>query len=682
MSTTLERGELDEVTKKPEARRDLSIRAVIFGILLGLFGVWAAGVQGEVYGHIDFQQNIMFTSEEPINLGFVTALATLFIMCVLVPKIFPKLKIGFSRAELIVTFAVGLGVHTIGFGVWNVISTISGFGFYAITSSPALQAWEGTYSFVVPKDFDVIMDLQMGWVAVPWRAWVVPLIFWFFVLFFLTCIPLCMGVIMRKRWAEHEQLTFPLARAVIHVLDVEDDGTGRLRGFWKNKLLWIGAAITFTLIFYEWVRLELAPGLPLINRHFIASYLQPIQSSSPALNYAMSSPQATGQWFRSWGVTGVLYLAPSHDFLFTWILLTPVNWFANYILYYVGPPDGSANLLSRASSSFSLISLALYMGWRARAEISSSLRKAFSKKVANKDMEDEGLTIREAVFGMLIGAIAIYLIFVFVLKISFGWALAFLLTFYFFAFSISRFRAEVAFPSAGFLDIRICQAFLMRVISPQIRAYPLVQPSIQTMAGLGFFSYHQRKYGPTLAMANILEGCKMADETNLKRRTFTKSYMIGFVLAAIPTAVMFLKGFYDVGMGMPRSTFHYDLFSRLSIGQHVASDGSILGYSPTSWTLPYGLTFSVLVVFFAVLRAKYIWWPFHPIGLIMANTNNMGAHIAGAGLVTLISKAAILRYGGGALYIKLTPFFIGLVLGEALAFIARWLGMAILNTVG
>ncbi len=676
MSTSLERGELDEISKKPEERVDWTPRAVIFGVVIGLFGVWSAGVQGEAYGQITLYQNIMFTSEEPVNLAFIAALGSMFFMCILIPKLFPKLNIGFSRAELAVSFAAGLGVHGIGFGMYNVVNKIAGFGHYASTSGPAMQAWEATNPLVMPKDMNVSMDLLLGWADVPWNVWVVPILFWSIVLFFFSFIPMCMGVVMRKRWAEHEQLTYPLARAVVHLLDVEDDGTGRVRGFWKNKLLWIGASITFTLVFYEWVQLEIFPGLPRINRYFPADIIRQIRDTSPALNWAMLGPDGDRMGFRSWGVMGVLYLAPSHDFLFTWVVLTPVSWFVNFILYHAvgGATTSGARWLGKSATYFALPAFAILMGWRARAEIASSIRTAFSKKIPNKDLEDEGLTIREAVFGLILGTIIIFVTLFVILQIRLLWVLGLLVFFYTFAFSVARFRAEVAFPSAGFMDVKFYRE-TGQTFSAQLRAYPQLQPSVQDISGMGFINNQLRKFGPTLSMIHILEGCKIADETNLKRRAFFKSYVIGFALAAIPAAVMFLRAYYDVGTGLADSHVLGD-FARL--GRHLARDGSPVGYSPEPMRVPYGLISAGVVLLFAYLRAKYIWWPFHPIGWVMAGSCNIPAHITGPALVVLIIKGAILRYGGGSLYIKLTPLFIGLVFGELLAFIARWIGMAIL----
>ncbi len=675
MSTSLERGELDKLEQKPQERADLSIRAVIFGVLLGVFGVWSAGVRGQAYGQITLYQNIMLTSEEPVNLAFIAALVTLFIMCIILPRIFPRFKIGFTRAELAVTFATGLGVHAIGVGFYNVINKIGGFGHFAMTSRYATQAFENTHPFVMPKDFDVLMDLLLGWADIPWGVWVIPILFWTILLFLFAVVPMCMGVIMRKRWAEQEQLTFPLARAVVHLLDVEDDGTGTVRGFWKNKLLWIGAAITFTLVFYEWVQLELVPGLPTINRYFLGRMLADIRTTSPALSWAMDCPDAYRIGFRSWGVAGVLYLAPSHDFLFTWVVLTPVNWLVNYIMYfaYSGSPPERAWNLGRAATFFSLVSFALLMAWRSRKEIAANIQTAFSKR---KDLEDEGLTVREATYGLIIGTIIIVVLLIGILKVNLLWTFIFLFSFYTFAFSVARFRSEVAFPSAGFMDHNVYQNFAM-AFSHQLRLYPSLQPDIQTLSGLGMLAAHLRKFGPTLSMVHMLEGCRISDETNLKRRAFFKAYILGFLLAAVPCAVLFLRAYYDVGTGMPDS-WVVMVIRRLQVGSHVTADGTIQGYAPVFARVPYGLSFAAVVMLFAYLRANFIWWPFHPIGLIMVGNPNVPAHIATAALLVLIAKGAILRYGGGALYIKLTPFFIGLVFGELLGFIARWIGMGVL----
>ena len=62
-----------------------------------------------------------------------------------------------------------------------------------------------------------------------------------------------------------------------------------------------------------------------------------------------------------------------------------------------------------------------------------------------------------------------------------------------------------------------------------------------------------------------------------------------------------------------------------------------------------------------MMYTKLIWWPFHPLGLpISAAFGSMWFNI----FLAWIIQAAVSKYGGAALYRKLKPFFLGLILGH------------------
>jgi hypothetical protein len=64
------------------------------------------------------------------------------------------------------------------------------------------------------------------------------------------------------------------------------------------------------------------------------------------------------------------------------------------------------------------------------------------------------------------------------------------------------------------------------------------------------------------------------------------------------------------------------------------------------------------------MRQRCIWWPLHPIGFPIASTFTIVYYGWLAIFMAWLAKAMVLRYGGIRLYRQLTPFFLGLVLGE------------------
>jgi hypothetical protein len=65
------------------------------------------------------------------------------------------------------------------------------------------------------------------------------------------------------------------------------------------------------------------------------------------------------------------------------------------------------------------------------------------------------------------------------------------------------------------------------------------------------------------------------------------------------------------------------------------------------------------------MRRQFLWWPFHPIGYVTAETgigNSFWFHY----FLAWVFKGIVLRYGGHRLYVQTMPFVLGLMLGDIL----------------
>jgi hypothetical protein len=66
-----------------------------------------------------------------------------------------------------------------------------------------------------------------------------------------------------------------------------------------------------------------------------------------------------------------------------------------------------------------------------------------------------------------------------------------------------------------------------------------------------------------------------------------------------------------------------------------------------------------------ILRIKFPWWPFHPIGYAISGSWSMNL-VWMPLLFAWVIKGLILRYGGVRLYRQAMPLFLGLILGQCL----------------
>ena len=64
-----------------------------------------------------------------------------------------------------------------------------------------------------------------------------------------------------------------------------------------------------------------------------------------------------------------------------------------------------------------------------------------------------------------------------------------------------------------------------------------------------------------------------------------------------------------------------------------------------------------------MLQRRFLWWPVHPLGFVMAATGT-AREIWFSFLVGWLVKTIVRRYGGYAAYRRLVPVAIGLILGE------------------
>ncbi len=76
--------------------------------------------------------------------------------------------------------------------------------------------------------------------------------------------------------------------------------------------------------------------------------------------------------------------------------------------------------------------------------------------------------------------------------------------------------------------------------------------------------------------------------------------------------------------------------------------------------LGFGFLATTLLV---LARNYFVWWPFHPVGYAIANTNTMNATWMPF-FLAWVFKTLALRYGGARFYRASLPFFLGLIAGD------------------
>jgi hypothetical protein len=102
--------------------------------------------------------------------------------------------------------------------------------------------------------------------------------------------------------------------------------------------------------------------------------------------------------------------------------------------------------------------------------------------------------------------------------------------------------------------------------------------------------------------------------------------------------------------------YGHDIFN--DIEQNYDVDPSPMG------TLFTGIG-AVICVLLGVLRLRLSWWPFHPVGYVLANSLPIEYGLVPM-FIAWIAKVNVTRYGGLKLYRATLPLAVGLIIGDVL----------------
>ena len=108
---------------------------------------------------------------------------------------------------------------------------------------PNLPDW------LVPTDEEAIQGFYEGDPegGVPWDAWIEPVLWWCLLILAVYWVSICLMVIVRRQWMEHERLPYPLVQVPLALIE-EEDRQGRrslVKPFFRSKVMWAGFALPF-----------------------------------------------------------------------------------------------------------------------------------------------------------------------------------------------------------------------------------------------------------------------------------------------------------------------------------------------------------------------------------------------------------------------------------------------------
>lgn len=553
-------------------------------------------------------------------------------------------RLVFSRADLILIYSMMLvagAVVTTGF-TGGFMSIISGIYYYATPENnwanhflPHLDPW------LVPKDPEAVRLFFEGLppgVAIPWSAWVRPLVAWTSFMLAFSVVMFCLGVMLRGQWIDRERLVFPLTQLPLAMMEDAESQEQRFGSFCKSRLLWLG--LLLPMLLHSWNSLH--------NYHDV---FQPIalRGAIPLLDGRINVP-----FLLNFPVLGLAYLMPLGVSFSLWFFclvgLLEQSAFARIGLQISGGDmwtSGGASAPLSLQMSGAMLMLVLFVVWNARQHLGSFWRQALGRE---ESTQGELLSPRAAVCGFVGGLL--FMVFWLIgtgldpyvaILLVIGALVVFI--------GLARITCEAGLPSIQ--TPMVPQAFMIRGFGPEILG-------LQNMTGLGLSTVW---LGDTAAnmMNSVMHSLRLSSGQERQLRHLPWALLFALVVALVGSIWYTMSLAYTHG-GINLHSWYFRGIVRWPFN-YIASvaNASEASFAPRLAFIALGAGAMGGLLF---LRQRFLAWPLHPIGFPVANTHPIITFGWLSILLAWLCKTAILRYGGVRLYSTLRPFFLGLALGE------------------
>ena len=581
----------------------------------------------------------------------VAPLGVLFLLALLNPRLAKRR--GLSRRELLVVYGlmtIGAPLMAHGILMWFLSSTI-GWAYYAQvnpqwvpTFLPAVPTWFS------PTDAVAVDGFFQGRTTVPWSAWWTPLGAWggFFLALFLA--NLFLVLLLKRQWISNERLTFPVAQIPLEAVREDSAGVGRLS---TASMFWVGFGGAMVLSL-QYRLPSIFPSLPSVNLNGIT--LMQWQRVGPLAGLGEV------QLLLYPAVIALAYLVPK-ELSFSGWLFYGVRVVLTVIAIAAGatprrPEDfrDTSFPAPEFQGGGAVIAIGLLALWSGRRYLAQALRDAFRKRAMGEGREPAAS--RWVLLGLLLAGS--YLVgFCCWAGSRPGVALALIGLILFYHMVWARLRAEngmafIAFPlSVNEMLIRPfgTGAFLpreiMTIMATRWAYWPGWGETCEVITGAS------------------LDTLKIADATRINTRRLTPIMAGVFGLALGAGLFIALTGLYRYGfVDLQQSGAWVDYEVQRGGSQIFDALTNPSSVSPPAIA---ALTSGMLITFaLSALRLRFLWWPLHPVGYVVANV--WGSQWWwGPLFVAWLLKSLVIRYGGLRLYQKTVPLAIGVIVGNQLA---------------
>jgi hypothetical protein len=506
---------------------------------------------------------------------------------------------------------------------------------------PLLPKWFGPRSEAVLKPF--YEGKSTFFTPAHLHAWAAPLLLWGVFFFVLLSVTMCMMVLLRRAWVEHERLNFPIIYLPIEMTRTDS------AGFLTNRLMWIGFVIPAVIHSLNSLN-AIYPSLPSMQ-----------VNKGPDLGLSIVTAPWTGiGWlplkFHA-AVLGIGYVLSLDVSFSCWVF-----YFARKVMQVFGVAVGlrspdvhlSAEALEfpyiSAQAIGAWVAIALLSLWGMRGHLHRVWRKAVHGDPAVDDSQ-EPMSYRAALAAVVLGT-AFLVAFCAWSGMSVVLPLAIIALFFIFMVALTRVRAESGVPASELMWV-----------SPSDTLVSLGGTSAwgpRGLATISVLSWFNKDYR-TAVMPVQLEAFKIGQVTRMRMRPMAMAMTVALAVAIAAAMIFSVNLYYTYGAETGKT---YGGFVNAGSYNWTDLKGWLENLQPVRYQAILAAVFGGLVL--AALqwvRLTWVGFPLNPSAFAFAMTYAIDFFWLDFLLAWAI-KGLILRYGGMRLYRRAMPFFLGLILGE------------------
>lgn len=649
------------VNETPE--RGVTRRVVILSILLAV-------LFGYIIPYIDVYFSDTYLGAAHLPPGAIGALLILLLVVNPLLKVLSR-QLTFRRNELLTIYSTCLFSCLVpGHGSENffVPTLVAPFYFASPENKwlgfmqPYLKPW---LTPALTADGHVNTKVVEGWfmggMAVPWSAWIVPLLAWTAMILASYVMLGCLSVMLRAQWVDREALAFPLLKLP---LDMTEE-VGGIHGFvgrlFLNKTMWVGFGIA---VFIELINglHQYIPDMPVVPLQITGSFF----TETPWNQLGLSFPQI---WIV---VVGITYLLTSEVSFSLWFFYLFIKLQLMVAFYSGLQPSTLPNMLGHTSGAdiftgFQQVGAYLAFAgitlWTAREHLMHILRRAFGRIAPEPGESSEPLSYPAAFWGFVLA-------FLFLVGWSIAAGIAPLLSvclwgvYIVLAITLTRIVIEcgLLFVQQGWTPTNTLAMLGGSGPGTWMPATSIVPAS---MLQLSMFTDLR-----AFLMPSFVQSFKLATDRKIEMRRLLALISVVIVIGLVMGIVMNVRLGYQYG-GLQLNSWFAQGGAQLPAKY---SSALIHSSQPVGWGNWFWMGVGIVeTLALAFARSHFLWFPLHPIGLLMCLTypmNQMWFSI----FLGWLAKTLISRFGGNDAYRKLIPLFLGLVLGDV-AMMLFWLAI-------